>query len=152
MLDKGDTPDKADEQDRIISRLMVISWEEEMAMKKVKLITIDAAAYLVARGRDAVTKAMQRDRIKTKFTLQLGETTRITVLSFDEVVDLWKNEGVTSWFSQRFKDVSSQSIGVTTPEAEYRVFVGEMDVYTPEILQQRVDDIKKEFKRVSNGQ
>lgn len=121
-------------------------------MKMVQVITIDAAAYLVARGRDAITKAMQRDRIKTKFTLQLGETTRITVLSLDEVVDLWQNEGVTSWFSQRFKDVSSQRIVVNTQEAKYQVFVGEIDVYTPEILQQRLDKLKERNKKVSNVQ
>ena len=125
-------------------------------MKTEKVITIDAAAYLVARGRDAVTKAIQRDRIKTKYTLQLGESAKITVLSLDEVMELWKDEGLASWFAQRFKDVSRQSILVTTPECKYQVMVGEMDVYSQEILQQRVDDLKKERDRlaekVSNGQ
>ena len=114
-------------------------------MKRIEVISIDVAAYLVARGRDAIVKAMQRGRLKESYVLKLGETTT-TLLSFDEVHDLWLEEGLTSWRERRYEDVTREHIVITTMAAEWVVYLGEMAVYNKEFFDQRIADKRKKLE------
>lgn len=112
-------------------------------MVREQLVTIDAASYLVARGRDAIIKAMQRDRIKNEHTLRIGETSKVTLLPLFEVLNYWAEKGVHSWFKRRLEDIKSTSFVVTTEEGEWEIFPGQIDIYSADILRERLEKMRE---------
>ena len=109
-----------------------------MEKKERKLaLSIDAVAFVIGTGLEAVRKAIRNGKIKTCYRLEFGDS-GMTLLPFEEVESYWLSdtENLSRWHRERVLVVMRDSFVVDTPEVELEVLAGKVTKVTWKEIQE----------------
>ena len=90
--------------------------------RKVTVMSVDSAAFLIDQSIDSVRKAIERGRIETIYTIQFGENT-VTLITFIEVISNWL-QGRAKFVGRRLDELEAKRLVITTDDHELMVIGG----------------------------